>query len=333
MSVRERIAEFHASETAPSVETPIVAPVTEHESVTTIAPEAHIPVEDVEPDETSFDDPSAYRKAVREYDKKQVAKQIKEEHDKVIDGLYKDLRKQRAGKRELRSELDQIKQQITSFTKPSQLEEPKWDGNVDSYAQKVAAYQIAKEREAGEIKQREQRDIESNNKIIAFDQEQKRNNAKKDLPDLDKVIERVREEKIGDGIVDKAIRQINSSEMTWHIYHFLGSNPDVTDKIEDLSPTDQVLAIKQIESKLREVSYKAQPASNKVTSTSPDSQNGNIENDDNEAVVKPISKPAIKAPLKAAKGGSDVGHKPLTGSMDMATYISRRSQARKSGQW
>ena len=332
MSVRERIAEYHASIPAAEVETPVVE--TEHVEVAPVASESvSNPVEeDNEPDENSFDNPSDYRKAVREYDRKLVAKQLKEEHEKVVDGLYKDLRRQRAGKRELKSELEQIKNQISGFAKTN-IAEPKFTGDIDKYANEVASYQIAKEKESAEKLRQERIQKEDNEKLVNFDQNAKRNAALKDLPDLDKVIERVKDERIGDGIADKAVSEINKSSMTWHIYHFLGSNPDVTDKIEDLSPTDQVIAIKQLEAKLKENGYRVAPKVDKPIVKSPDPQAAKEDDEKAISVVKPVVKPSIKGPIKAPKGGADTGHKPITGNMDLHTYIARRKQLKQSGQW
>ena len=101
-----------------------------------------------EPDEESYEDRAEYKKALKEWTKKQAESELREEHKRVTSGYHADLMKSRAKARELNQRLQEIQANQAPMQKPIKPDVSKYS-DPEQYANDVVKYdRLEREQEA-----------------------------------------------------------------------------------------------------------------------------------------------------------------------------------------
>ena len=330
MAMRDRIMGTEATE--PVVDTA----VSENTEVATTEPtEVQEVPEEVEPDEASYRDPAEFKSALKEYTKKQTEKQLQKDYEKKLEGLYRDLRKQRGSKRELKEHINALEERLgtiaTKLEGNNALKEPDFkdfSGNVDSYARAKAAWEINQHNMRQQSEKSKQQEIEIQQRNAQQEWTYKMAAAKERLPDIDQVIQRISAEGIGKYIKAPALESIRTSPVGPDIYHFLGNNPDVAEEIEDMTQQEQVMAVKQLEARLynKQLSYG-------IPSTTTANAPGIVAPQATQTSTVATRKPAPTPPPRAGGTAASGSQKPITAATSTEDYIRRRLALKKQGKW
>ena len=214
-----------------------------------------------EPTEADYADHAEYRKALREYDRKLLATEIKTQYEKQNAGILNDLKKARNDKFMMRQQIQQLteaqgraaQQPPTAFNEPEPLpqsfETPaayakawaQWDAKKIASPQPQAPH-AAQPNIAPNAIPREDAQLfaEWNAKLSSAISN----------PSFAAAQQKIESEKIGQYIDASAIRQIMVSPIGTSIYQYLAENPSFAEEVEDASPRDQVLKIRILESNL-----------------------------------------------------------------------------------
>lgn len=275
----------------------------------------------VEPSEESFDNPADYRKAYREYTRKVIADDLKKEYEKKIDGLYHDLKKQRQAKRQMRSEVEEIKGFLMNQRQaPSEQmaePEPHMYESPQAYAKAYAAYERNIENNKVRAEQQSTAQRQQSAQAVQEDWSGRLQVAASQDPDLMVAVKRVQQEGIGNDIVPEAIHQIMTSPVGPQIYKFLGSNPNIAEEIEDLPRGQQVRAIKLLETQLISGGF--------IQRTAPQQ----VQAPQQQAIPPVVAKPVIAPPPAKPAGAPMTGMKKLSDARDMKEYMAIRAQLNK----
>lgn len=272
--------------------------------------------EDTEPDESEYADPAEYRKALKEFGRKEAEKQLRTDYDRKINGLANDLRKQRAAKREMRMAMEEMESRITSnLNKPVTMEEPRPElfNSPQEYAKAYGAWNEMAQKASQPNVDPVAKDLES-----ALPTWQTRLSSQLQYdPDLKRAVEITQREGVGQHIRPQAATEIMKSHYGTEIYKYLAYNPEMTEEIEDLNADKQVQAIRAIEQYIiRNSMGIAQAKTQQIPQ-----QN---------APVAPVvvSKPIAPPPAKVASAPA-IGAKPLTKAKDMNEFMRLRMQQQK----
>lgn len=339
MSTREQI--YAQADQAAAPETDVVATPVEENDAQDVAAEPQVE-EDAEPGEGQFEDPAEYRKALKEFGAKEAAKSMQAEYEKKIEGLYKDLRKQRGSKRELKEQISALEAKLDGVAAKVNgtdgLREPtpaEYGHNPEAYAKAKSAYDLLQWRKEQERQEAEKVSQRTETELERQEWSLKMQTGRTVHSNLDEVMHRISTDGIGKHIKAPAINAIRQSPIGVSIYHFLGENPDVAETIEDMDPRGQVMAIRQLESEVygnllrREGQALAPGTAAPRPAVTPPAANA--------PVAQPVA-PARKAPPAPptrASGGAHTGgsSKPLTQSGSFEDYQTKRMALKKQGKW
>ena len=261
--------------TAPAAEDELVLPADGTETQTADV-EASAPV--VKP---PVDERTSAFKELREHNKR--IEKVMREQGEMIRSLTRKPEPQ---------ETDLVKPTLAQF----QGDMAKWETAMEAWAETKHALKVRKAGQEAETK-RAQDTIHRETEDAGFSG--KLGLAKKtNLPDLDVVLEKIRTEKIGEGIDDRIASGMRTSPVAAEMFHYLGSNPDFTKEIESLPPHQQYAKLRALEGWLTRTQYRSnvpEPAASEETDGEP-------------KLDVPPRNVAPQAPPKPKGGGSSVTH-------------------------
>lgn len=308
------------------------------------AEEPAVQDEDAEPDEESFENPAEYKAALKEHASKQTEKRLKAEYEHKLEGLYRDLRKQRGSKRDLREEISTLKTSLEAINAKlngngQDLREPtpeEYGHNPEAYAKAKSAYDLLQWQKGQEAKRNEEATRQQTTATTQQEWSYKMQAGMTRYPNLPQLVDKINKEEIGKHIKPQALAAMQQSPIGVDIYVHLAENPDVAEDIEDLDPSQQVMAIRQLESQLfgqafnRTGQAPATPgnaAPPKAAPTKP------VVTNVQQAPVAP--KKAAPAPPPKATGSatSSGGSRGPHSSMSTEEWIRSRNNLKKQGKW
>lgn len=213
-----------------------------------------------EPTETDYADPAEYRKALREYDRKLLASEIKTQYEKQNAGILNDLKKARNDKFMLRQQIQQLaesqgraaQQPPVAFSEPEPL--PQSFETPASYAKAWAQWDAKKnavpQPQANHAAQPNQQGAPSPEDAVILAEWNGKLQSASTNPAFVAAQQKIQSEGIGQFIGNQALRQIMVSPIGTSIYQYLAENPSFAEEVEDASPKDQVMKIRILESNL-----------------------------------------------------------------------------------
>ena len=272
-----------------------------------------VKADDAEPEEESFADKADYKKALKEWTKKQAESELREQHKKEVDGYYADLRKQRAQKRELKGQIQALQAKAqTQEPEPrkpdiGQYSDPeKYANDMVEYDRKARMLESQRTMASEESKREEMNEIDS-----VWDHNVKASG----ITDIDQVVEHVAKTGMLNSLPVSVRQDMVTSVMGPHILRFLASNPELVDDIAD-SPNPR-LEMKQLENMLVN-------SLRKVQSIAPAQQSQQLK-------PETISQTKYTPPTASKVATSSTGGttKKLTNASSMEEYIRLRNAGRK----
>lgn len=213
-----------------------------------------------EPTEADYADPAEYRKALREYDKKLLAAEIKTQYEKQNAGILNDLKKARNDKFMMRQQIQQLteaqgraaQQPPAAFNEPEPL--PQSFETPAAYAKAWAQWDAKKiaspQPQAPHAAQPNQQGAPSQEDVAILTEWNGKLQSASANPAFVAAQQKIQAEGIGQFIGHQALRQIMVSPIGTSIYQYLAENPSFAEEVEDASPRDQVLKIRILESNL-----------------------------------------------------------------------------------
>ena len=269
-----------------------------------------------EPDEASYEDRADYKKALKEWTKKQTEAELREQHKKEVDGFYADLRKQRAQKRELKEQLQAIQAKIqvpqTANLKPdiNQYSDP------ETYANDMVQYdRLTRQIESQQTTAREQ---EQRNEAEELDAVWDHNVKVSGLTDIPQVVEHVQRTGLLNSLPTAVRHDLVLSAIGPHMLRFLASNPDTVEDIADSA--NPRLEMKQLENMLLTSLRQTQQA----PAPAPQASQPAL-----QAQVREIPKFVPPSTPKVATSHTGSGPKKLTNASNMDEYMRLRNASRK----
>ena len=284
-----------------------------------VEPVATETTDDAEPDEDSYEDRADYKKALKEWTKKQTEKELREAHKKEVDGYYADLRKQRQQKRELKEQLMTLQSQIPQ---PKIQDIPKPDINQYDDPERYANDMVQYDRAVRKLEAHNAQQVQSNQRSEAetLDTIWKQNVAESGLMDIDQVVVHVEKTGLLNDFTPDARKAIVMSPAGPHVLKFLAMNPDIA---EEISESPRPLAeLKQLESMLIKSIY-----SKPVQASAPPQVS-------QPAPIVKTEPPKFVPPSIPKSGSSHTGApKKLTNASNMEEYMRMRMTAKQNRKW
>ena len=262
-----------------------------------------------EPDEESYEDRAEYKKALKEWTKKQAESELREEHKRVTSGYHADLMKSRAKARELNQRLQEIQANQAPMQKPIKPDVSKYS-DPEQYANDVVKYdRLEREQEArtkAESEERQQMESSEIDDIWAH------NSSKCGIDDIDQIVEHVQKTNLLAPLSTKVREDLVLSAAGQHMLKFLAMNPHIVDEIAD-SQNPRV-EMKKLETMMIASIAKSQSVALAPKVTEPIKE------------AHPVQKHAPVTAPKTVVSQTNSGTKQLAGASSMESFM----QARKA---